>query len=165
MMHQQHCMFKYYEDSMNQILEMDYSDVEYTFGIILPRYGSEMSLTHEQYEYYISQLIPTHIHDLQMPKFKQQSRFKIDNLFKKMGFRDIFTNADFSDITPSNNILYVSDIIHQAVVIINEDGDSFNKNKINNTSKRVINVIANHPFIYYIRYIPTNTILIVGYYY
>ncbi len=157
-------IFNYYQDNLNQIVEMDYDDNEYTMGIILPTsYSDEPSISHDQLEYYISQLTPTQINNLQIPKFKRQSKFRIDNLFKKIGLREIFTNADFSEITPSNNILYVSDIIHQAIIIVGENG-SYSNRASHDSSKSRIDFIANHPFIYYIRYIPTNTILMIGQY-
>ena len=105
-------MFKYYEDDSHQILEMDYQNNELAMGIILTKNNNtdNMFISHEKYEFYISQLYPTKIKNVQIPKFNRQSRFKIDNLFKKMGMREIFTNADFPDITPSNNMMYISDI-------------------------------------------------------
>lgn len=166
MMHQYNNIYNYYEDGMNQIIELDYIGNKYTMGIILPRKNGKLHVSHEQLEYYLSQLIPTKINELSIPKFKQQSRFKIDNLFKKNGMKEIFTNADFSEITPSNNILYISDIIHQSIIVVDENGNlNSNLNNSGNSKSSKTNFIANHPFIYYIRFIPTNTLLMVGFYY
>ncbi len=165
MMIHKHTLHNYYEDTMNQILELDYADDEFSFGVILPKQGNKLSVSHEQFEYYVSQLTPVHTHIVSIPKFKQQSKFKIDNLFKKIGLKEVFTNADLSEITPSNSILYVSDIIHQSAIVIDE-GETNNNNypRPDTTPTKKINFIANHPFMYYIRFKPTNTIVMIGYY-
>lgn len=166
MLRQTDIIHKYYEDNLNQIIEIDYDDNEFTFGIILPKTQGKLQVSHEMYEYYVSQLKATNISNLAIPKFQQSSKFKIDNLFKNMGMIEMFMNADFSEITQSNDMLYVSDIIHQSVLTIEESNDN-NYNYNNRISKNVSNArtfIADHPFIYYVRYIPFNIVVFNGYY-
>jgi serine protease inhibitor len=168
---QQDVIHNYFEDNNYQIIEMDYNDNKLCMGFILPKTksGINMKIQNGQLEYYISQMSKKKINTVQIPKFKQQSKFKIDNMFKKMGLKELCTRADLSEITPSEQSYYLSDIIHQAFVVVNENGN----NKINNTTNTdtntntiVINAfIANKPFIYYIRYKPYNTILFIGNYF
>ena len=87
-----------------------------------------------------------------------------------MGLRELFTNADLNEITPSNDTLYISDIVHQAYIVVNESGTEatavtamLSANCA--SSEKKIHFVANHPFIYYIRYTKSNTILFVGHYY
>lgn len=160
-------VFNYYEDSMNQIIELDYDDDKFSFGIILPKNNNTLSFSHEQFEFYISQLRSTHIDILSVPKFEHQSQFKINNLFKTMGLTNMFTDADFSEISSSNNNIYVSDIIHNSTIIIDE-GDQNNLQKykqLSTTPTKHNNFIADHPFTYYIRYKPVTTLLMLGYFY
>ena len=164
MMRQNDHIFDYYEDNINQVIELDYEFDEFSMGIVLPKQRSKLSLSHEIFEYYVSQLRPTHIRILYLPKFQQSSKFKIDNLFQKLGFNELFINGDFSEITPSNEHLYVSDIVHQSIVTIDESYNGKNVPRPNKTPTNAINFEANHPFIYYIRYKPTNTVVLSGYY-
>lgn len=174
-MTQKNVNHNYFEDTSYQILEMDYNDQKLSMGIILPKLNKLINIDNEQLGYYISQLSKQFIPIVRIPKFKQQSKFKIDNLFRKMGLRELFTNADLSEITASNDIMYVTDIIHQVYVVVNEDGSNplGNTNNATNTNtdtnyaplSKNKSFIANRPFMYYIRFKPTNTILFIGNYY
>jgi leukocyte elastase inhibitor len=169
MMTKPHESCEYYEDNVNQILELQFGDDEFSMGFILPKNSGDLSINHEQIEFYIKKMRTTNMGMIQIPKFKQQSRFKVDNLFRRLGFKDLFTNADLGEITPSNNILYISDIIHQSYIVVNEAGMKIDKHRlttINNTkpSHHAKNFIANHPFIYYIRHIPSSMILMIGHF-
>lgn len=93
---------RYFEDSHNQILEMDYVDNSFAMGFVLPKsqYNDAM-ITHEQFEYYIGNLREMHIDTVKIPKFKHETKYRIDNLFRKFGLKDVFVNADVSDIIPN----------------------------------------------------------------
>ena len=166
MMIQQKKIYKYFEDNINKIIEIDFKSEKLSMGIIMSKTNSELAINHEQIEYYISKLTDTLISYIEIPKFTQQSRYRVDSIFKKQGIRDLFINANLDDITPSNDIVYLSDIIHQTYFAINENGKIHNKiNKHGENIKRGINFIANHPFIYYLRYVPDNIILMIGQFY
>jgi serpin B len=159
---------RFFEDNVNQIIELDYAHgEEFTMGIILPKNSSNLILSHEQFEYYISQLTFKRINIVQIPKFRQQSKYKIDNLFKNLGMTEIFNNADFSEIIQPTEIgddVFISDIIHHTFLVVDESGESNNEKPQKQHNFSSINFIANHPFIYYIRYKPTNTVILVGQY-
>jgi len=164
MLRQRDTVHRYYEDNEHQIIELDYIDGEFAMGVILPLNSSRLNVSHEMYEYYVSQLMPTNIGSLAIPKFQQSSKFKIDNIFKSMGMIETFMNADFSEITPSNEVMYVSDIIHQSVITVEESDGNVRTPKPIKTSRSSRDFIANHPFIYYIRYLPVNVVVLNGYY-
>jgi serpin B len=175
MMMQSNGQHNYFEDRYNQVLELEYSDNVFVFGMILPKQqqNPEISITMEQFNYYISQLKLQEISLLKMPKFKYETKYSIDNLFRKYGMRQIFTDADISEIInkPNDKIkFYVGKIVHNAVIIVDENGtkaaaatamNMFAYNSVQN-SKPKINFIANHQFLYYIRHRPTNTIIFIG---
>lgn len=151
---------RYFEDDSNQILELDYEDYNFTMGFILPKSNKLPTLTEHQFNTYISGLNVVHVEQIAVPRFTQNSRINMSNFFRNNGAIDVFTNGDFKDMTPSSNILYVSDTIHQLCISVSEEGAS-KHNYSKRTGKRC-SFIANHPFIYYIRYIPTNTLVVVG---
>lgn len=162
----------YFEDSYNQILEMDYSDGVFAFGIILPKSQyAEPMVTLDQYNYYIDKLRPTELQLVKMPKFKTDSRYSIAKLFMKHGLEDIFRSVDISEIIPlqAQNV-FVSDIMHAAVIEVDELGTKaaaatsmYMQNSISKTPD--ISFVANHQFLYYIRYKPYNLVLFTGQFY
>ena len=176
MMSQTNTIHNYYEDKYNQVLEMEYLNNDFVFGIILPRQGyADINITSEQYYYYVSQLKSQEISTLKIPKLKYETRYAIENLFKKYGMRQIFTDADVSDIIPKNdhNTKYwVDKIIHNAIIIVDESGTkaaaSTSMSLLTNsiaTPKQRIDFIANHQFLYYIRHVASNCIIFIGKYY
>ena len=58
-----------------------------------------------------------------LPKFRQESEFELVPLMKKLGVIDVFDwqRSDFGPLTTTKD-LYVSNIIHKAVVIVDETG-------------------------------------------
>jgi serine protease inhibitor len=172
MMNLMNSKHRYFEDHENQILEMDFEDDNICMGFILPKNSySEPNIVFEKLQYYISKLQNLEIKQIKIPKFKHESRYKVDNLFKKYGLTEIFTNADLSEITPPINgtPTYISDIIHAAIIIVSEQGVKASASTVmymqNSSSRQEIKFIANHQFLYYLRYKPLNTLLFIGKYY
>ena len=206
MMTQSNKKHRYFEDNENQILEMDYFDEYFCMGFVLPKNNyTEPIITFDKFKYYISFLNEQTIKILKIPKFKHETRYKIDNLFKKYGLKEIFINADISEIIPPINELprrslappgktwasytcadfiskngvlsdelpiYITDIIHSSIIIVDESGTKASASTSINTqfgqnikSNSEINFIANHQFLYYIRFKPYNTLIFIGQYY
>jgi serine protease inhibitor len=170
MMIQYNIKHRYFEDTHNQILEMDYADDLFTMGIVLPKsqYNNPM-ITYDQFKYYTENLKETYLDIVKIPKFRQETKYKIDNLFKKYGLREIFTNADLSDMIPkiNNHPTNINEIIHASIIIINEAGikNGTSNTSYNSSSYKKINFIANHQFLYYIRFKPYNILLFIGVFY
>jgi len=172
MMKQTDKTYNYFEDEYYQLLELDYKDDIFSFGIMLPKYNTDMKVQFEQVQYYVSQMNKTELEVIKIPKFKQGSKFKMDNIFKKMGLKQLFVKADLSDITPSSDHLRVSTIVHQAFISVDEAGTKASAATACevqeygcHSEKKKIQFIANHPFIYYIRCIPENTFMFLGHFY
>lgn len=168
MMTQFNKQHRYFEDSNNQILEMDYADNLFTMGFILPKNQyNEAMITHEQFEYYVKNLKETQINVIKIPKFVHESKYRIDNLFRKFGLKEVFTNINIGDIIPpmSEFRTAISEIVHISVVTVNEFGNTSKDNSFGfNDSKpnKKINFIANYQFLYYIRFKPYNTLIFIG---
>jgi len=171
MMTQTFTKFNYFEDKNNQILEMDYIDGYFTMGFILPKILQNNPITNnDQLKYYISQLSQIEITTLKIPKFTHEFKYKIDNVFRENGLDGIFHNLEIDLFQDPVKLSY---IIHGAVIIVDESGTkaaahttmvmSFGCTLSQNN--KTINFIANHPFLYYIRYKPKNVITFLGQYY
>jgi len=153
---------RYYEDSAYTVCEIDYFRDEFTMGIVLPKKNTGLSLNHEQYEYYVSNLKMIIVNKIKIPKINHHCKFKISNALKIMKFNNIFTNADLSDIIPMNNKININYIIHTTNFRIDETGmEDIN----HHTKSSNINFVANHPFIYYLRYKPKNCLILMGSFY
>jgi len=176
MMHQMTETHKYFEDSANQILEIDYKDNVFAMGFVLPKdnYSQPIMNSFDQYQYYVNNLKNTQINLVKIPKFKCETKYRIDNLFKKYGLREIFNNLDISEIIPpfNNQPIGIEQIIHNAIIVVDEQGTKVSAGTIGTSLKnssydlrgKLINFIADHQFIYYVRHIPTNTIIFIGQY-
>lgn len=164
----------YFEDTYNQILEMDYADNVFSMGIILPKsqYGEPM-ITSEQFNYYVDNLKQVELNTVKIPKFKSDTRYSIAKLFMKYGLGDLFQNIDIGEIIPpiNNQNVFISDIVHAAVIEVDEDGTkaaaATGMVYEQSLSKKTQNIsfIANRQFLYYIRYKPYNLVLFTGQYY
>lgn len=150
---------KYFEDNINQVLELE-TDADYVVGFVLPKNMSNPQLSYEQYEYYINNTKICNIKKIELPRQCYLSKIKVDNILRQSSMESVFKNAHLEDVTPSSNIVYLSDIIHQSVVIMDETGLSDHCDLINNAE--TASFIANHPFIFYFRMLRTNTLLFLG---
>ncbi|KAH9525833.1 Serpin B3 [Bulinus truncatus] len=107
--------------------------------------------------------------DLAIPKFKIETKFNLNTALKSLGIVKAFQpNADFSGITSQGQV-YISDVIHKAVIEVQETGTvaaaatavvmtkSASFTSITRTS-----FIADHPFVYFLRDNQTGQILFQG---
>ena len=159
---------RYFEDNINKVVELDFYMNGLAMGFILPKSRYGLFISSEQLGHAIGKLNSVHIKNLKIPKFTHRCKYNINNMLQTLGIRDLFFGPDLSDITPNisnygdSDELVVNDFIHEVIVEVNEVGVEKTFNKQISTN---INFIANHPFIYYIRYVETNTIVVTGCYY
>jgi serpin B len=102
-----------------------------------------------------------------MPKFKIESQFGLADALTKLGMGVAFDQdkADFSNITTADK-LYISDVVHKAWVNVDEKGTEaaaatgvvFGDDALPPPAE----IHLDHPYLFFIRDIPTNTILFVG---
>ncbi|XP_073728694.1 leukocyte elastase inhibitor isoform X2 [Misgurnus anguillicaudatus] len=163
----------------SQILELPYVGRNMSMLIILPNeieddttglQKLEKTLTYEKLmEWTKPDNMKIQYLALSLPKFKLEETYDMKNLLVKLGMVDAFKKgkANFSDLS-HNNDLVVSEVIHKTFLEVTEEGteaaaatgmvcmcDSgrFNIPKAFN---------ADHPFLFFIRHNPTNTILFYG---
>lgn len=176
MMHQKNS-FNYYENSSVQLIEMPYVGGNFMMGIVLPKkYLEEENLSYSinnvpiisepQLTEMINNLGFTDV-DLYIPKFTQRKKIEIVPILKKMGITNLFdkSNAELDLISPD---AFVSDIIHEAVVIVDEEGTEasaatamiMEKSAYIEQKPKLFK--ADHAFIYYIRDAVSGIILFLG---
>lgn len=171
MMHQVN-YFDYYENQLIQMIEIPISNVHYTMGIILPKKYLEQSeldysvnntpkFTPEEIMGFINNR-ESRLLDVYIPKFTHIKRLDMIPIFVKMGITDLFNKENVHlNITSGNS--YLSKIIHESVIIVNESGIEEPNIPIFGISGEIPTLFrADHAFIYYIRYIPLNLFLFYG---
>jgi serpin B len=113
---------------------------------------------------------------IELPRFKSQSHFKLNDMLVKMGMTDAFIGrkADFSGINGikrgNDESLYISDVLHQAWVEVTEEGTEA-------AAATVVHIKAgaapapapsppvfraDHPFIFLIRDVRSGSLLFIG---
>ena len=121
----------------------------------------------------IDDLFDEEIETVKIPKFTYKNKLKISNMIKKVGFTEIFNAGNLMDMTDSKDI-FVKDIYHEIVIIVDEAGSEATQTTLIDydecigSGDPIIKVkfkfIADHPFMFYIRYVPKNLILFTGIY-
>jgi serpin B len=107
---------------------------------------------------------------VRIPKFTQRKNIDLIPILRCLGINDLFTsNAKLDDICEG---IYVSNMLHEAVVIVDEKGTEASATTVAICVTKCMHFEeepqatfnANHPFVYYIKYVPTKTIMFVGCY-
>lgn len=157
--------FAYFEDTNMKMIELPYVGNEYCMGIFLPKQvGSIPVMDIENLNANIQKLKQEDV-NVFLPKFTHRKNVNLVTPLKQLGVKDLFTpHANLNKIA---NGAYVTDIIHEAVVIVDEEGTEAAATTVMMMSKgftvnKVYVFKADHSFIYYIRHKPTNTILFIG---
>jgi len=123
--------FYYIEDNKVQILAMPYNgEWEPLMIVVLPKKldglpALERSLTYEKWSRWWSQLCERGSTEVKVsfPKYKIASAFRLDNALRTMGMTDAFSAAaDFSGMNGEKEPLWLSAVIHEAFVAVDEKG-------------------------------------------
>ncbi len=101
-----------------------------------------------------------------LPKFEMTREFKLVPTLRAMGMTAPFSDAaDFSGMSDKEG-LQISDVIHKAFVVVNEEGAeaaAATGAVIRATAMPVMkNFRADHPFLYFIRDNKSGSILFIG---
>ena len=158
--------------SRYEVLEMPYEGEKISMVVVVPKTREDFNnmektisssdlnrMLKELYEFPPSKL------DVQMPKFKVNTKLDLKGLLFKMGMREVFNprTADLSGITGYRG-MFVSNAIHKAYVNVDEKGTeaaAATGITIELTSLP-FQFLVNRPFIFMIRHVETNTILFMG---
>jgi len=161
--------FGYAEAMGWQALELPYQGRELSMVVVLPRAHDGLPALEKVFTArFVAQRLRTRSRKVvvMLPKFKLESSFGLSKVLASMGMPDAFTReADFSGMTGGRD-LYISAVIHKAVVDVNEEGSEAAAATAvvpapTNGGKRV-GFRADHPFLFLIRHKPTGSILFLG---
>jgi serpin B len=171
MMNQQ-TRFGYNEADSLQVLEMPYKGQELSMVILLPKSmdgikGLEQELTAENLTKWLGGIRRRQV-IVAVPKFRMTSKFSLAQVLQSMGITDAFTGkADFTGMATRRE-LFLSAVIHQAYVDVNEEGTEAAA-----ATGAVVGVTsvgpgetpvfrADHPFLLLIRDVKSGSILFLG---
>jgi serpin B len=165
--------FSYTETENAQVLELPYQGNELSMLILLPKNNDlpavEALLAPEQLTALKRGLRNQRV-DIFIPKFKFETKYFMAQDLRSMGMPIPFSGgaADFSGMTGSKD-LYISEVIHQAFVEVNEEGTE--AAAATGVVMRATSIMlpaqpkifnANHPFLFFIQDRMTGNILFMG---
>ncbi|XP_060470018.1 serpin B11 isoform X2 [Panthera onca] len=156
-----------------QILELPYVNHKLSMIVLLPAGTASLEQIEKQlnmktfYEWTSSANMIEREVEVHIPRFKLEMKYELNALLNSLGMTDIFNEikADLSGISPAKG-LHLSKVIHKSYVDVNEEGteaaaatgDSFVVKRLPIRAQ----FMANHPFLFFIRHIPTNMIVFCG---
>lgn len=163
--------FNYIETDKMQVLELLYEDEELSMLILLPK-GNNLSQTESSLN--IGKLAELRAGlqergvDVYLPKFKFETKYSLNKTLEIMGMPTAFsTQADFSGMDGTED-LFISDVIHQAFVEVNEEGTEaaaatavVMEFKAAPSEPNIV-FRADHPFVFLIIEKQTDSILFMG---
>jgi serpin B len=164
--------FNYMKDEDLQVLELPYVGGRLSMIILLPTEvaglpAMEKSLTAENLKQRLAQLHGQEL-SVALPKLKTTSEFELNEVLKAMGMTDAFSwdRADFSGMNGQKN-LFISHVVHKAFVEINEQGTEAAaatavEMKVLSAQREPPVFRADHPFVFLIRDIPSDSVLFIG---
>lgn len=115
--------------------------------------------------------------DTTMPKFSFATGGQIDEPLKSMGMGPAFCdedapcNADFTGIVPKGTPMGIQHVIHKAQIDVDESGTQASAatavvmavgSDSSSGPPQTASIVLDHPFFFFIRDLPTNTILFAG---
>ena len=164
--------FNYAETENLQILELPYEGNDLSMLILLPREDDlkvvEGSLSSEKLSEWKGFLRKEQV-NIYFPKFKFETKCFMAQDLKEMGMQTAFGGgADFSGMTGTRD-LFISEVIHQAFVDVNEEGTEaaaatavIMREGMFSEPKPIKIFKADHPFIFIIQDRETGNILFMG---
>ncbi|XP_030625612.1 leukocyte elastase inhibitor [Chanos chanos] len=163
-----------------QILELPYKGKDLSMLIMLPNEIAddttgleklEKELTYENFaEWTRPDKMETETIEVGLPRFGMEETYDLNDLLISMGMVDAFDQrkCNFSGMSP-NNDLVLSKVVHKSFVEVNEEGTE--AAAATGVVMEVRSAIlfskvfkADHPFLFFIRHNPTQSILFSGRY-
>lgn len=171
-MHQEvHGGYAYDRETNADVIDLPYVGLDYSMTIVLPRERTgadalRQSLTWRDFQRLLSGLRHTTL-NVALPKFKLEGSYKLKQPLSQLGVVKLFQEgqADLSGISSSGH-LFVEDVIHKAVVEVNEQGSEAAGATavlvVAESLRPTTPFIVNHPFLFFIRNTKTGDVLFAG---
>jgi serpin B len=163
--------FNYMEDDAMQVLEMPYSGDDLSMLVLLPK-GDDLEKMEQLLSAETLAKIRNGLKNEQVntyfPKFQFETKYYMEKDLQEMGMKDAFSgNADFSGMTGVKD-LFISHVIHQAYVEVNEEGTqaaaatAVIMDKLAAPQEQIHTFKADHPFVFIIQQKSSGNILFMG---
>lgn len=155
-----------------QAVELPYVGEQTSMVLVVPDAGKfsaiEKGLSGDFVQSTFAALSSANVH-VTLPKFSiKGATVHLKDTLEALGMKDAFdpNAADFSKMSAREQ-LYVGDVLHQAFVSVDEKGTEAAAAtavimKLGAAPGDPVTVDANRPFFFFVRDIPTNTVLFVG---
>ncbi|KAG5268161.1 hypothetical protein AALO_G00208930 [Alosa alosa] len=181
MMHQKAKFpFTYIPDAKCQILELPYVGNDLSMLIMLPNEMEDTTTGLEKleqmltYENFVEWTKPDMMDTVEvvvgLPKFKLEEEYDLKEILVSMGMTDAFNNdkCDFSGMSPCDDLV-LSKVVHKSFVEVNEEGTEAAAATAAIMMMRCAMLpperfMADHPFLFFIRHNPTQSVLFYGRY-
>lgn len=160
----------YYEEKLFKAVELPYTQGKLSMLILLPQKHEYLTRIEDElsgacYESLTDSMREQQV-DLSIPRFKLRAKYQLNDPLRKMGMESAFAgNADFSGMTGSKD-LYISDIVHQSYVEVDEKGTE--AAAATGVVMRKTSIVekkhfkADHPFLFIIKDQESQVILFIG---
>jgi serine protease inhibitor len=153
--------YLYFEDNENQLIEFKCGDKGngMGFGIILPK-KTQVLVSNENIHHCISHAKATVLDEVRIPMFSQDLKLRYNNTLKNLGLNSVFLQITAEEFFPKRVQLH--DIIQNIKIVV--DGSSLGETDNTRGYRSIHRFIADKPFMYYIRLIQTDAIIMNGLY-
>ena len=164
----------FYTNETLQYIELPYGNGQFVFSILLPKDPEKLDetinkLDADQFNSFIEGA-DTSTFKVYLPKFKIEYKITLNDILAAMGMEQSFGNgADFGDLFVENLDLYISRVLHQSFLEVDEEGTEaaaatvveIRELSIDPDAKPTV-LNMNKPFAFFIREKHSKTILFSG---
>jgi len=174
MMYSKGVKANFYVNENLQFIELPYGNGQFVFSIILPKKSQQLdeiinNLGIDEFNSYL-EAADTSTFEVYLPKFKIEYKILLNDVLSAMGMEQSFgANADFSDLFVEDLDLYISRVLHQSFLEVDEEGTEaaaatvveIMETSIDPNAKPFV-LYIDHPFAFFIREKHSKTILFSG---
>ncbi len=171
-MMQQQSYFDYYEDKHIQVVQLPYKGDDLSMLVVLPKLNHKIamqqlakSLSATKIKQWRSGLVRQEV-DLQLPKFKLDTRYQMKTLLADMGMPKAFNNGAEFNLYADGPPIKLDEVYHQAVVTVDEKGTeaaaAAGAVGMYVGMSYPVEFKADHPFMFVIKDNKTDAILFLG---
>lgn len=151
-------------------VDLDYLSTDFAMTILLPDTGTfdsfESGLDTAKLSLILDEMKSEQV-DMHMPKFDFNSSINAKKALVNMGMSEAFDmDADFTGITEADT-LYITNVLHKAAITVDETGTEAAAATaviigMKGMPGEPLSMIIDRPFLFFIRHVPTGSILFMG---
>lgn len=167
--------YKYFKDKDIQAISLPYGQGRLSMEILLPEKGADLAaflkkITERQWDEWMG-MYQMMEGDIRLPRFKMEFATSLNGPLEALGMAEAFSRekADFSNLLTPPPGAFISDVMHKAYVLVNEEGTDaaaatsvrIGLTSVAPTSER-FKMDIDHPFFCAIRDNQTGAVLFMG---